>query len=81
MATISICDGCKQPVTGAITQVGLVRKNEYCEPCSVIAKDMLAEVDQLHDKMADMWHTQLSSIQDSFRAKLETLPDEQPEHE
>lgn len=80
MASIHICDGCKKPVEGEPIKVGLVTKNDYCQPCSNVAKEMLAEVDQLHDTMAEMWHTKLSSIQDSFRAKLETLPDEHPEH-
>jgi hypothetical protein len=81
MATITTCDGCKNPISGKPVSVGLVTKNEYCETCGGIAKDMLAEIDNLHDKMADLWHTQLSSIKDNFRDKLETLPDEHPDYE
>lgn len=77
MTTATQCDGCKQLVEGDAELIGHDVKHDYCEDCAPVAKQMLTDIDALHDKLASDWDKSLSKIKSKYRKKLLSIPDEQ----
>lgn len=76
MATATICDGCSEVIQGTPVRLGHVHTCDYCDTCEPIAREMMAEMDNLHDQLANTWETKLSDIKVKARTKLKAIPDE-----
>jgi hypothetical protein len=79
MTTATQCDGCEKLITGESEIIGHEVKHDYCETCAPVAKQMLSDVDGLHDSLAEQWEKTLSELKATYRNKLTKIPDEQSE--
>lgn len=81
MTSAVVCDGCHKVVKGEPTKFGHILESDYCEKCAPVAQSYLDEIDQLHDKVAEMYETGSAGIKVEYRKKLKGIPDEQPDQE
>ena len=76
MAQVTICDGTGRPITGETHQRGFVIKRDYCEESAKIVDEYQREIDELHDRLAQAWTTDLAAIRARYRTILKHLPDD-----
>lgn len=76
MATMIVCDGCGCGIDGPPEKKGYVHRCDYCAPCAMVAGEYQAEIDKLHEQLAEVWRTDLEQIRANYRAKLQRLPDD-----
>lgn len=76
MAQAILCDGCESVIEGPPAKVGHVHQHDYCEKCEPIAKDMLEQLDVVHDQIAQTWESKCTEIKQTARTKLKAIPDE-----
>lgn len=77
MSSAILCDGCETVIKGPPVRVGHIHTCDYCESCAPIAKDMLSQVDSLHDRLAETWESKTAEIKQAARTKLKAIPDEE----
>ena len=76
MAVATLCDGCHEVIEGAPARIGHVNTRDYCDTCEPIARDMISQLDELHDQIATTWESKQTEIKQQARTKLKAIPDE-----
>lgn len=77
MAVAVLCDGCGAVIEGTPTRLGHISTKDYCDKCEPVARDMLNQLDTLHDQLAKTWETKTAEIKQEARTKLKAIPDEE----
>lgn len=77
MAVAVLCDGCHEVIEGKPERLGHVETKDYCGTCGPVARDMLSQLDSLHDQLAETWERKTADIKQEARTKLKAIPDEE----
>lgn len=75
MATVTLCDGTGQPITGTVHVRGFVIRREYCDDAVQIVDRYQEEIDALHERLAKAWTDELAAIRAKYLEQLRMLPD------
>lgn len=79
MALVYQCDGCGCAVQpDDATELGHVKKAQYCAACGTIAKQFAADMDRIHDEAANLFAVKRAQLLTQFkldRPGFKELPD------
>lgn len=76
MAVTVVCDMCGEPIDPtAVFERGFVLKCQYDLTCAHKIDKMLQEIDDLHDKLVDIWEKNRKKIHKKYSKGGGKLPD------